>query len=350
MASKKLPPKQPPQVTHKVTLLRGDGIGPEICDSVVQIFEAARVPIVWDLVETGLDEYEKNGESLPESALETLRKNKIALKGPTTTPIGKGHQSINVRIRKALDLFVNVRPSLSLPALPTPFNDIDLVIVRENIEDTYGGIEYRQSDDCAIALRISTRTGARRAHEYAFELAKKEGRKKVTCIHKANIMKITDGQWLESFYEVAREYTDIIHASDMLIDNCCMQLVQKPQQFDVLVLPNLFGDIVSDLCAGLVGGLGIASGANIGCDGAIFEAVHGSAPDIAGKGVANPTAILFSAISMLYHLGLNKHAQLIKDALRKALMSVEDRTADLKGKGNTATFTKKIISHLEAYV
>jgi isocitrate dehydrogenase (NAD+) len=161
---------------------------------------------------------------------------------------------------------------------------------------------------------------------------------------------MTDGQWLESFYEVAREYTDIIHASDMLIDNCCMQLVQKPQQFDVLVLPNLFGDIVSDLCAGLVGGLGIASGANIGCDGAIFEAVHGSAPDIAGKGVANPTAILFSAISMLYHLGLNKHAQLIKDALRKALMSVEDRTADLKGRGNTATFTKKIISHLEAYV
>lgn len=330
----------------KLTLLKGDGIGPEICDSVLQVFEAAKVPVIWEEIHAGLGAFEKTGEALSAEALEVLRKNKIALKGPTTTPIGKGHQSINVRIRKALDLFVNVRPSLSLPALPTPFQDVDLVIVRENIEDTYGGIEYRQSRDCAVALRISTKSGATRAHEYAFDLAKKEGRKMVTCVHKANIMKVTDGQWLEAFYEVAKQYPEI-QANDILIDNCCMQLVQKPQQFDVLVLPNLFGDIVSDLCAGLVGGLGIASGANIGCDGAIFEAVHGSAPDIAGKGLANPTAIMFSAVSMLYHVGLPDHATAIKEALRKALLSEADRTADLKGRGNTKIFTQKIISSLE---
>jgi isocitrate dehydrogenase (NAD+) len=331
---------------QKITLLKGDGIGPEICDSVLRVFEAAKVPVQWEEVEAGLSAFEKTGDSLPQEVLETLEKNKIALKGPTTTPIGKGHQSINVRIRKSLDLFVNVRPSLSLPALPTPFNDVDLVIVRENIEDTYGGIEYRQSYDSAVAIRVSTRTGAKRAHEYAFELAKKEGRKTVTCIHKANIMKLTDGQWLEAFYEVANDYPDI-QAKDMLIDNCCMQLVQRPQQFDVLVLPNLFGDIVSDLCAGLVGGLGIASGANIGCDVAVFEAVHGSAPDIAGKGLANPTAILFSAISMLYHMGLKSHASQIKEALRKALLVESDRTADLGGRGNTEIFTQRIISLLE---
>ncbi len=332
---------------HKVTLLKGDGIGPEICDSVIQVFEAAKVPVIWEEVHAGLGAFEKTGESLGPEVLDVLRKNKIALKGPTTTPIGKGHQSINVRIRKALDLFVNVRPILSLPALPTPFHDVDLVIVRENIEDTYGGIEYRQSRDCAVALRISTRSGAIRAHEYAFDLAKKEGRKKVTCVHKANIMKMTDGQWLEAFYEVSKNYPEI-QANDILIDNCCMQLVQKPQQFDVLVLPNLFGDIVSDLCAGLVGGLGIASGANIGCDGAIFEAVHGSAPDIAGKGLANPTAILFSAVSMLYHIGLPDHATQIKEALRRALMSDSDRTGDLGGRGTTKVFTQRIISSLES--
>ncbi len=331
---------------HKVTLLKGDGIGPEICDSVLEVFQAAKVPIEWEEVEAGLSAFEKTGESLSPDVVDVLRKNKIALKGPTTTPIGKGHQSINVRIRKALDLFVNVRPSLSLAALPTPFKSVDLIIVRENIEDTYGGIEYRQSRDSAVALRISTRSGATRAHEYAFELAKKEGRKKIACVHKANIMKITDGQWLDAFYEVSKQFPEI-QASDILIDNCCMQLVQKPQQFDVLVLPNLFGDIVSDLCAGLVGGLGIASGANIGCDGAIFEAVHGSAPDIAGKGLANPTAILFSAVSMLYHLGLPREATTIKNALKKALDSEADRTADVNGKGNTKTFTKKIISSLE---
>ena len=331
---------------QKITLLRGDGIGPEICEAVVKVFAAAEVPVVWEEVEAGLSAFERTGESLDPQVIETLRKNKVALKGPTTTPIGKGHQSINVRIRKSLDLFVNVRPSLSLPALPTPFTDVDLVVVRENIEDTYGGIEYRQSEDCAIALRISTRTGARRAHEYAFNLAKREGRKKVTCVHKANIMKLTDGLWLDTFNEVAKEFPEI-HANDILIDNCCMQLVQRPQQFDVLILPNLSGDIVSDLCAGLVGGLGVASGANIGCDSAVFEAVHGSAPDIAGKGLANPTAILFSAVSMLFHLGMAGYAQRIKDALRKALVKEEDRTPDLKGRGTTESFTQKVISFLE---
>lgn len=330
---------------HQVSLIEGDGIGPEICNSVKSIFSAANVPVEWVPLEAGLACYEKTGEAISDATLRALRNSKVALKGPTTTPVGSGHKSINVIIRKALDLFVNVRPSSVIPGVQTPFPKVDLVIVRENIEDTYGGIEYRQSEDSAIALRIATKSGARRCHEFAFELARKLGRKKLSCIHKANIMKITDGLWLEVFKEVATKYPDI-EANDVIVDNCCMQLVKKPEQFDMLVLPNLFGDIVSDLCAGLVGGLGVASGANIGKQTAIFEAVHGSAPDIAGKGLANPTAILFSAVSMLRYMELKSEADRIEKALRAALQDVNARTGDLGGKGTTKTFTEAIIKGL----
>lgn len=329
-----------------VTLIEGDGIGPEICKSVVDVFSAAKIDIQWERAEAGLGAFDKSGQAISSSVLETIIKNKIALKGPTTTPVGKGHKSINVQIRKKLDLFANVRPCCTLPAIKTPFKNVDLIVVRENIEDTYGGIEYRQSYDMAIGLRVSTKSGALRAHEYAFEIAKSQGRKKVTCVHKANIMKITDGLWLNTFKEVAEKYPNI-EANDIIVDNCCMQLVSRPEQFDVLVLPNLFGDIVSDLCAGLIGGLGVASGANVGHECAVFEAVHGSAPDIAGKGIANPTAIIFSSIAMLQHMGMNNEALKIKNALMIALEDENARTGDLKGRGNTVTFTEKIISCLE---
>jgi len=332
-------------MAQTVTLIRGDGIGPEITQSVVDVFKAAEVPIQWEDAEAGLTAYEKTGSAIGDNTLATLRKNTVALKGPTTTPVGKGHRSINVQIRKRLDLFVNVRPCVSLPALETPFQNVDLIVVRENIEDTYAGVEYRQTQDMAIGLRIATKSGALRAHKYAFDLAQKQKRKKVTCVHKANIMKITDGLWLDTFYEVAKLFPDI-EADDIIVDNCCMQLVSRPAQFDVMVLPNLFGDIVSDLCAGLIGGLGIASGANIGKDCSVFEAVHGSAPDIAGKGLANPTAIMFSAISMLRHMGLEKKALHIKDALQCALSKKENCTGDLGGKGNTQSFTQEIIKCL----
>jgi NAD-dependent isocitrate dehydrogenase len=330
---------------HRVSLIEGDGIGPEICQSVKLIFEKAKAPIEWENLEAGLGCYEKCGEAITDATLKKLKQNKIALKGPTTTPVGSGHRSINVVIRKALDLFVNVRPSCVFPGITTPFKDVDLIIVRENIEDTYGGIEYRQSEDSAVGLRVATKSGAKRCHEFAFDLAKKLGRKKLACVHKANIMKITDGLWLDTFREVAARFPEI-EASDIIVDNCCMQLVKKPSQFDMLVLPNLFGDIVSDLCAGLVGGLGVASGANIGKETAIFEAVHGSAPDIAGKGLANPTAILFSAISMLRFLELKDVADRIEKALRLALQDAKSRTGDLAGQGNTEIFTQKIIENL----
>lgn len=331
----------------QITLIKGDGIGPEICDAVVAILKAARAPLQWEEGEAGLCSIEKHGKAILPNCLEALARNKISLKGPTTTPVGGGHKSVNVTIRKALDLFVNVRPIRSLPAIETPFKDVNMIIVRENIEDTYGGIEHRQSEDVAQCLRLITRSGSLRAHRYAFEMARRQKRKKVTCVHKANIMKITDGLFLETFREVAKDYSDI-EASDIIVDNCCMQMVTKPQQFDVLVLPNLFGDIVSDLAAGLVGGLGVASGANIGERCAIFEAVHGSAPDITGKGIANPTALLFSAISMLRHLGHNDIADRIESALLKALQSPTTRTRDLGGQANTQQFTQAVIQQLGA--
>ncbi len=329
---------------RRVTLIRGDGIGPEITESVVQVLEAAGVPIEWEEAEAGLACLQKFGDPLPEATLESIRRNRVALKGPTTTPIGTGHRSINVAIRQAFDLFANVRPTRSLPGIPSRYGNVDIILVRENIEDTYAGVEYWQTPDVTESLRIITRPGSQMVIRYAFELARRLKRRKITCVHKANIHKITDGLFLQTFREVAQDYPDL-ETDDILIDNACLQLVTHPERFDVLILPNLFGDIVSDLCAGLVGGLGVAPGGNIGNGYAVFEAVHGSAPDIAGRGIANPTAILLSAVQMLHHLGLHEDAERVESALRYTLVS-GIKTRDLGGNATTREFTLAVISHL----
>ncbi len=328
----------------KVTLIRGDGIGPEIAESVVAVFESAQVPIEWEEAYAGLACLEKFGTPIPDATLESIRRNRVALKGPTTTPIGTGHRSVNVAIRKAFDLFANVRPARSMPGIQTRYSDVDLILVRENIEDTYAGVEHWQTPEIAQSLRLISRPGSMAVIRYAFELARRLNRRKVTCVHKANIHKATDGLFLECFREIAQEYPDL-ESDDILIDNACMQLVVRPEQFDVMILPNLFGDIVSDLCAGLVGGLGVAPGGNIGNGYAVFEAVHGSAPDIAGKGIANPTALLLSAVQMLHHLGLHHDAERIETAIRYTLVS-GIKTRDLGGNATTREFTKAVISNL----
>lgn len=330
---------------YNVTLLPGDGIGPEITKSVMQIFEAAKVPISWELVELGLDSYQKTGTLIPQEVYRSLERTKCGLKGPTTTPIGGGHRSINVTLRQELDLFANVRPVRSIPGVETPFKNIDLIFVRENTEDLYKGVEYRVSPDVAHGIKIITRGASERIGRHAFALARKLGRKKVTIVHKANIMKITDGLFLEAVRSVSSEFPDII-VDDVIVDACCMQLVRKPQTFDVLVTENLYGDIITDLGSGLIGGLGVASGANYGKDMAIFEAVHGSAPDIADQDLANPTALLSSALIMLEHLELKKHFLLIRNAMQMTLANVETRTRDLGGTLGTIAFTDSIIKNL----
>lgn len=333
-----------PDERRVVTLIPGDGIGSEITESVQDIFSAVGVPIDWELGEAGMTALAKSPSGITPGTLESIRRNKVALKGPTTTPIGGGHKSVNVTIRKSLDLFANVRPAISLPAVDSRYENVDLMVVRENIEDTYGGIEHWQSPDVAQGLRIISRTGSTAVVRYALEMARQMGRERVTCVHKANIHKLTDGLFLDTFRSIAQEYSEI-ETDDILIDNLCMQLVRRPEQFDVLVLPNLFGDIVSDLCAGLVGGLGVAPSANIGYDRAVFEAVHGSAPDIAGKSVANPTALLLSAVQMLRYLGLHDQANDIETALRLALLS-GIKTRDLGGHATTVEFTRVVINAL----
>ncbi len=327
-----------------VTLIKGDGIGPEIAESLIRIFDAAHVPVEWEEAIAGLEAIEKFGNGVPPETLESIKRNGVAIKGPTTTPVGGGHKSVNVTIRKTLELYANVRPARSIPGAPSRYDNIDLLVIRENIEDTYGGIEHMQTPNVAQCLKLITRQGSMAIARYAFETARKLGRKRVTAVHKANIHKITDGLFLESFRQVAAEYTDI-EADDVIVDNCCMQLVSKPEQFDMLVLPNLFGDIVSDLCAGLVGGLGVAPGGNIGRDCAVFEAVHGSAPDIAGKGLANPTALLLSSVQMLQYMGLYDHADVINDALLKTL-NAGQRTRDLGGELSITEFTDAIIGNM----
>ncbi|MCS7053391.1 MAG: NADP-dependent isocitrate dehydrogenase [Ignavibacterium sp.] len=329
----------------KVVLIKGDGIGPEISDAVVEIFDAAKVPIQWIEKKAGLNAIDIAPNGIPDDTLEAIKTYQVALKGPTTTPVGSGHKSVNVTLRKALELYANVRPAKSLPGVRSRFDNVDLIIIRENIEDTYGGIEHHQTSDVAQCLKLITRPGSIRIAKYAFEMAKLYGRKKVLAVHKANIHKITDGLFLKCFYEVAQEYPEI-QASDLIVDNTCMQLVVHPERFDVLVLPNLYGDIVSDLCAGLVGGLGVAPGGNIGDSVAIFEAVHGSAPDIAGQGIANPTALLLSSFQMLQHIGLHKTKQRIENAL---IQTLKDgiATRDLGGNENTKEFVSAIIKRLE---
>lgn len=331
---------------RKVTLIEGDGIGPEIAQAVVRIFEAATVPIQWEYATAGLRSVETTGQGVAPATLDAIQRNGIALKGPTTTPVGGGHTSVNVEIRKKLELYANVRLAKSMPSIDTRFSGVDILIFRENVEDTYAGIEHWQTQNVAQCLKLITRQGSEALIRYAFDQAQTLGRKRVTCVHKANIHKITDGLFLDVFREVARDFPELT-SDDIIVDNCCMQLVTRPEQFDVLVLPNLYGDIVSDLCAGLVGGLGVAPGGNIGHDCAVFEAVHGSAPDIAGKNMANPTAILLSSIQMLQFMGLVAHANAIMAALTGTLAS-GTKTRDLGGTTTTSEFTDAIIARLES--
>ena len=328
----------------KITLIKGDGIGPEISDSVVKIIEATGVKIDWDNQVAGLDAIETDGVPLPDKVINSIKQNKIALKAPITTPIGKGFRSVNVQMRKELDLYANIRPCKNIPTVKTRFEDVDIVVVRENTEDLYAGIEEQIDENTAHSIKIITRQASERIAEYAFEYAIKNNRKEVCVVTKANICKLSDGLFLESARNVAQKYPQI-KFREILVDNCCMQLVQNPSQFDVLVLPNLYGDIVSDLTAGLIGGLGVAPSANIGTDCAIFEAVHGSAPDIKGMDKANPMALLLSACEMLNYIGETSASDRIKKALNKTLES-GIKTADIQGTTSCTEFTNAIIKNL----
>lgn len=333
-------------MAHKVTLIPGDGIGSEITGAVVRIIEAAGVEIEWESFIAGAEALSRFGDPLPQPVLDSIKKNGVALKGPLTTPVGTGFSSVNVRLRKTLDLYANLRPVKTIPGLVTPFGDLDLVVVRENTEDLYSGIEHVVVPGVVESLKIITEKASTRIARFAFEYACREGRKKVTAIHKANIMKLSDGLFLECFRKVAAEYPEI-EADDKIVDNACMQLVMKPQQFDVLLLENLYGDIISDLAAGLVGGLGVVPGANIGEQGSVFEAVHGSAPDIAGKNAANPTALIKTAIMMLRHLGEREAAELIERAVHQTLDAKQVRTRDLGGTASTTEYTEAIVTTMK---
>lgn len=329
----------------KVTLIPGDGIGPEISDSVKLIIEKAGLAIDWDTQSAGADIAEKEGSPLPKRVIDSIKSNKVALKAPVTTPIGKGFRSVNVALRKELDLYANVRPCKNIKGIKTPFENVDLVVIRENTEDLYAGIERQIDNDTAESIKIITRNASERIAKYAFDYAVKHNRKKVHAVTKANICKLSDGLFLECARHIAQNYPQIEY-KEILVDNLCMQLVQNPSQFDVLVLPNLYGDIVSDLTAGLIGGLGVAQGANIGTDCAVFEPVHGSAPDIKGQNKANPTALLICAINMLKHINENETAEKIEHALYKVLEEGIVLTPDLGGNATTTEYTQEIIKNL----
>lgn len=329
---------------HNITLVKGDGIGPEICESVLKIIKASGLEINWDIQTAGADVIESEGTPLPERVLKSIKKNEVALKAPVTTPIGKGFRSVNVQLRKNLNLFANLRPCKNLPGVKTRFEDVDIVVVRENTEDLYAGVEEMIDENTAHSIKIITREASERICRFAFDYAVKNNRHEVCVVTKANIMKLSDGLFLDSYRKVAQDYPQI-NKREILVDNLCMQLVQHPEKFDVLVLPNLYGDIVSDLTAGLIGGLGVAQGANIGHDCAVFEPVHGSAPDIKGQNKANPTALLLSAVEMLKYIDENSYADKIEKALFKTL-SAGDKTADLGGSLSTTEFTDKIIENL----
>ena len=329
-------------MTHNITLIPGDGIGKEVVESCRLIIEKSGVDVNWDLHHAGAELYEKTGKPLPDSTLESIRKNKIALKGPTATPIGGGFSSVNVEMRKKLDLYANYRPAQSYKGQSKRYENVDLIVVRENTEGLYSGLEHTIIPGVVESLRIITEKGSERIVRFAFETARKYKRKKVTLVHKANILKLSDGLFLETGRRVARDYPEII-CDDMIVDATCMKLVMNPHQFDVLVMENLFGDIVSDLCSGLIGGLGLAPSANIGKDIAVFEAVHGSAPDIAGKGIANPTALLLSSVLMLRHIGENEAAGKIENAIRDIFSEGSVLPNDMGGNATTESFTREII-------
>jgi isocitrate dehydrogenase (NAD+) len=328
-------------MTHTITLIPGDGIGPEVTEAVVRILEASGVSIQWERHDAGVIAVERGGAPLPPALLESIRRNRVALKGPVTTPIGEGFTSVNVGLRKALDLYANLRPVWNLRGVPARFEGVDLVIVRENTEDLYSGLEHVIIPGVVESLKIITERASTRIGRFAFEHARRHGRRKVTAIHKANIMKLGDGLFLESVRAVSRDFPDIAY-EQKIVDAACMHLVINPGQFDVLVMPNLYGDIVSDLCAGLVGGLGVVGAANIGDTIAVFEAVHGSAPDIAGKNIANPTAVLLSAVMMLRHIGEGPAADRMMDALGRVLVDGTARTRDLGGTATTSAFADAI--------
>jgi isocitrate dehydrogenase (NAD+) len=328
-----------------VTLIPGDGIGPEVSEAAVRVLDAAGAEIEWERHIAGAAALEKYGNPLPPEVLESIRRNCVALKGPITTEVGKGFKSINVQLRQALDLYANLRPSRSLPSIPSRFEGVDIVVVRENTEDLYSGLEHVVVPGVVESLKIITEKASLRIARFAFEYSRRHGRKRVTAVHKANIMKLSDGLFLDCFRRVAQEYPEI-QADDKIVDNMCMQLVMRPEEWDVLLLENLYGDIVSDLCAGLVGGLGVVPGGNIGTDVAVYEAVHGSAPDIAGKDLANPLALIRSAIMMLYHLHKDEVAERVRKALRQVIVDQKIRTRDLGGQAGTTEFTEAVVKAL----
>jgi isocitrate dehydrogenase (NAD+) len=328
-------------MTHTITLVPGDGIGPEVTEAVLRIIQAAGVSVQWERHDAGVVAFERTGTALPAELVESIRRNKVALKGPVTTPIAEGFTSVNVGLRKSLDLYANLRPVWNLPGVDARFSGVDLVIVRENTEDLYAGLEHEVVPGVVESLKIITAHASTRIARFAFGYARRHGRRKVTAIHKANIMKLGDGLFLESVRAVAREYADIAY-DEKIVDAACMHLVLDPAQFDVLVMPNLYGDIVSDLCAGLVGGLGVVGAANLGAEIGVFEAVHGSAPDIAGKALANPTALLLSAVLMLRHIDEGAAADRIMDALGRVLTAGGTRTRDLGGTASTFAFADAV--------
>ena len=348
-------------VKHRVTFIPGDGIGPEVAEATRRVLEATGIKFQWDAVIVGSQAQDKFATPLPDQVLESIKKNKVALKGPVTTPIGAGFRSVNVALRQALDLYVCLRPYKVYPGIETPFKGVDIIVVRENSEDLYAGIEFAKGDsgtrklldlvldatgkelkkDSAVSLKVISQTASRRIVKFAFEYARQNGRRKVTAVHKANILKFSDGLFLDTAREVARVYNDI-EFGDMLVDAICMELVRKPQMFDILVLPNLYGDIISDLCAGLVGGMGIAPGANIGDEVAIFEPTHGSAPRYAGKNKVNPMAMMLSGVMMLRHLGEKDSADRLESAIAEVIAEGRNITYDLKPDPTTAVGTRQV--------
>jgi len=337
-------------LSYAVTLIPGDGIGPELATATQVVLGATGIGFDWDVQSAGEATIATEGTPLPDRVIESIRRNGIALKGPITTPVGSGFRSVNVGLRQALELYANVRPARSMAGVESRYDDVDLVIVRENTEDLYAGIEHRVGPDAAESIKIITRAASQRIARYAFEYAVRNGRRKVTAVHKANIMKLSDGLFLESAQQVAAEYAGRVEFEDRIVDNMCMQLVQKPDLYDVLVLPNLYGDIVSDLAAGLVGGLGVAPGANIGESAAVFEPVHGSAPKYAGQNKANPTALILSAALMLRHLGETDAAVAIEDATRGVIADGETVTYDLGGTAGTREFGEAVAGRVRASV
>lgn len=332
-------------MTKTITVFKGDGIGPEITDAVLKILNAAGADLKYEIFNVGAAEYEAHGKLIPDEAYASFDKNKVLLKSPITTPVGKGFRSLNVTLRKKYNLYANIRPAKSNKAVKTPFPNVDLITFRENTEGLYVGIEEQIDENTVHAIKVITRPASERIIKAAFEYAKAHGRKKVTCIHKANILKMSDGLFLKIFYEIAPNYPEI-QADDKIVDNTCMQLVMKPEQFDIMVTPNLYGDIISDLTSGLIGGLGLLPSSNLGKDYAMFEAVHGSAPDIAGKHIANPTALLWSACMMLEFLGQNDVAAKIRKAVDEVLNEGKVLTPDLHGTAKTEEYCDAIIAKL----